>query len=157
MFNAIEAFRRRYLGLAMATLLILSVAGVAIGAKDSTVEELKARLASASAGERPHLCVEIAERQLSSADKFYADGDTEKGQAALTDVAVFCETARDNSIQSGKHLKQTEIAVRQMARKLMDLKHTVTHDEQSPVQGTIDRLQRVRDDLLAAMFHNGDK
>ncbi len=47
--------------------------------------------------------------------------------------------------------------MRQMARKLADLKHTVTHDEQSPVQGTIDRLQRVRDDLLAAMFHNGVK
>jgi|ERR1700733_1499370 hypothetical protein len=157
MFNAIEAFRRRYLGLPMATVLILSVAGAAIGAKDLTVEELKARLESASTGDRPHLCVEIAERQLSFADKFYADGESEKGQVALTDVAVFCETARDNSIQSGKHLKQTEIAVRQMARKLADLKHTVTHDEQTAVQDTIDRLQRVRDDLLAAMFHKGDK
>jgi hypothetical protein len=157
MFNAIEAFGRRYFGLSTAALLILAVAGAAIGAKDLTVEELKARLAAASAGDRPHLCVEIAEKQLDSADKFYADGETEKGQAALTDVAVFCEAARDNSIQSGKHLKQTEIAVRQMTRKLADLKHTVTHDEQSAVQSTIDRLQRVRDDLLAAMFHNGDK
>ena len=157
MLNAIEVFRRRYLGFPMAALLILSTGIAAIAAKDLTVEELKARLASVSTGDRPHLCVEIAERQLTSADKFYADGETEKGQAALTDVAVFCETARDNSIQSGKHLKQTEIAVRQMARKLNDLKHAVTHDEQSQVQGTIDRLQRVRDDLLAAMFHNGDK
>lgn len=157
MLNDIEVFRRRYLGFPMAALLILSTGIAAIAAKDLTVEELKARLASVSTGDRPHLCVEIAERQLTSADKFYADGETEKGQAALTDVAVFCETARDESIQSGKHLKQTEIAVRQMARKLNDLKHAVTHDEQSPVQGTIDRLQRVRDDLLAAMFHNGDK
>ena len=142
---------------ASGVLLLLSLWATAIVARESSVEELKARLASASGGERPHLCLEIAERQLSSANKFYADGDSEKGEAALTDVAVFCESARDNSIQSGKHLKQTEIAVRQMARKLADLKHTVTHDEQSAVQDTIDRLQRVRDDLLAAMFHNGDK
>lgn len=136
-------------------LLALSVWASAIVAKESSVEELKARLATASAGDRPRLCLEIAERQLTSADKFYADGETEKGQAALSDVAVFCEMARDNSIQSGKRLKQTEISVRLMARKLTDLKHRVTHDEQSAVQGTIDRLQKVRDDLLAAMFHKG--
>jgi hypothetical protein len=136
-------------------LLALSVLASAIVARESSVEELKARLATASAGERPRLCLEIAERQLTSADKFYADGDTEKGQAALSDVALFCETARDNSIQSGKRLKQTEISVRLMARKLTDLKHRVTHDEQTAVQSTIDRLQKVRDDLLAAMFHKG--
>jgi hypothetical protein len=134
-------------------LLALSVLAAAIAAKESSVEELKARLAKASNGERPRLCLEIAQRELTLADKFYADGETEKGQAALSDVAVFCESARDNSIQSGKHLKQTEISVRQMARKLNDLKHRVTHDEQMAVQGTIDRLQKVRDDLLAAMFH----
>jgi hypothetical protein len=136
-------------------LLALSVLASAIIARESSVEDLKARLATATAGERPRLCLEIAERQLTSADKFYADGDTEKGQAALSDVALFCETARDNSIQSGKRLKQTEISVRLMARKLTDLKHRVTHDEQTAVQGTIDRLQKVRDDLLAAMFHKG--
>ncbi|HEY4904979.1 MAG TPA: hypothetical protein VIH89_16010 [Candidatus Sulfotelmatobacter sp.] len=158
MFNAIKKFCRRYPVSRMAVaLLVLSVGSAAIGAKELSVEELKARLASASTGERPHLCVEIAEKQFSSANKFYAEGETEKGQAALTDVAVFSESARDNSIQSGKHLKQTEIAVRLMTRKLTDLKHRVTHDEQTEVQGTIDRLQRVRDDLLAAMFHKGDK
>jgi len=136
-------------------LITLSVLASAIVARESSVADLKARLATASAGERPRLCLEIAERQLTSADKFYADGDTEKGQAALSDVALFCETARDNSIQSGKRLKQTEISVRLMARKLTDLKHRVTHDEQTAVQGTIDRLQKVRDDLLAAMFHKG--
>ena len=158
MFNAIKKFCRRYpVSRMAAALLVLSVGSAAIGAKELSVEELKARLTSASTGERPHLCVEIAEKQLSFANKFYADGETEKGQAALTDVAVFSESARDNSIQSGKHLKQTEIAVRLMTRKLTDLKHRVTHDEQTEVQSTIDRLQRVRDDLLAAMFHKGDK
>ncbi len=90
MFNAVEVFRRRYLGFPMAALVILSMGIAAIAAKDLSVEELKARLASASTGDRPHLCVEIAERQLTSANKFYADGETEKGQAGLTVVALFC-------------------------------------------------------------------
>jgi hypothetical protein len=136
-------------------LLALSVLASAVTAKEKSVDELKAKLATASAGERPRLCLQIAQRELTSADKFYADGDTQKGQAALSDVARFCETARDNSIRSGKRLKQTEISVRLMARKLTDLKHRVTYNEQAAVQGTIDRLQKVRDDLLAAMFHKG--
>ena len=53
--------------------------------------------------------------------------------------------------------KQSEIAIRKMTRKLADLKHTVSHEEQEQVQNTIDRLQRIRDDLLAAMFPKGGK
>jgi len=39
-----------------------------------------------------------------------------------------------------------------MARKLADVKHTVSHEDQDQIQHTIDRLQQIRDDLLAAMF-----
>lgn len=141
-----------------ATLLGLLAACVAASwAKDKeiSVEELKAKVAAAPEGERPHLCVEIAERQLSQASKLYADGQTEKAEAALSDVASYSETARDVEVQSHKHIKQTEIAVRKMTLKLSDLKHTVTHDEQVAIQNTIDRLQRVRDDLLVTMFPKG--
>ena len=124
---------------------------------EQTVEELKARVASAKAGDQPHLCVQIAEKQLSEADKFYAANEVEKGQAALTDVVAFSELARDYSIQSHKYQKQTEIAVRSMTRKLNDLLHTLGHDDQVPVRDAINRLQRVRDDLLAAMFPKGAK
>jgi hypothetical protein len=161
MFNRDQAcrlrLRLRALRLALAGLLVVSAWLAATAAKEASLEDLKARLATASAGDRPRLGVEIAKRQLVSANKFYTDGDTEQGEAALTDVAVFCESARDDSIQSGKQLKQTEIAIRMMTRKLNDLKHGVTHDEQAAVQGTIDRLQRVRDDLLGAMFRKGHK
>jgi hypothetical protein len=44
-----------------------------------------------------------------------------------------------------------------MAHKLADIKHTVSHEDQAQVQNTIDRLQRIRDDLLAAMFPKGVK
>ena len=68
----------------------------------------------------------IAERQLDAADRFYVAGDSEKAQAALADVIAFSELARDYAIQSHKHEKQSEIAIRKMARKLADLKHTVS-------------------------------
>jgi hypothetical protein len=126
-----------------------------MAAKEQTLEELKARVSSASVGERPQICLQIAERQLDDADKLYTAFDSEKAQVSLTDVVTFSELARDYSLQSHKHQKQTEIAVRKMTRKLNDLKHLVSRDEQAAVQNAIDRLQRVRDDLLLAMFPKG--
>ena len=124
----------------------------ATSTQSATVEELKARLTSARAGDRIQLCIQIAERQLEAADKFYSADETEKARTALDDVASFAEQARDYSIQLHKHQKQTEIAVRKMVRKLFDIKRAVNHEEHVPVEAAVDRLQRVRDDLLAAMF-----
>jgi hypothetical protein len=124
---------------------------------EPTVDDLKARLATSSVGDRPHLCVEIAQKQLSTADKLYAAGDVDKGQAALADVVTYSESARDNAIQSHKYQKQSEIAVRAMTRKLTELLHSLGRDEQAPVQDAVRRLQQVRDDLLKAMFPKGAK
>jgi NADH dehydrogenase/NADH:ubiquinone oxidoreductase subunit G len=137
-------------GAALFVLLVFSAS--ATPTQSATVEELKARLTSARAGDRIQLCIEIAEQQLEAADKFYLTDETEKARTALVDVASFAEQARDSSIQLHKRQKQTEIAVRKMVRKLFDIKRAVNHEEQAPVQAAIDRLQRVRDDLLAAMF-----
>jgi hypothetical protein len=124
---------------------------------EPTVEELKARVSSLKVGDRPHLCVQIAQKQLAEADKFYAGAEVEKGQAALVDVVAYSELARDYAIQSHKYQKQSEIAVRAMARKLTEMMHSLGGDEQAPVRDAVNRLQRVRDDLLMAMFPKGAK
>lgn len=134
-----------------------TLAASASPGNEPTLEELKARLSSTSIGDRPHLCVQIAEKQLAEADKLYAAAEVEKGQAALTDVVAFSELARDYAIQSHKYQKQTEIAARSMSRKLTDLLHSLGREEQVPVRDAINRLQRVRDDLLFAMFPKGAK
>jgi hypothetical protein len=141
-------------GLAMSMLAVFSARG---GGKEPTIEELKARVASASVGERPGLCVHISELQVNAADRFYVAGDSEQAKAALADVVAYSGLARDAAIQSRKHDKQSEIAIRKMVNKLADLKHTVSHEDQGEIQGTIDRLQRIRDDLLTAMFPKGVK
>jgi hypothetical protein len=153
--------RERYSGwgwrLRWPAIALLMIACGQLLARNLTIDELKGRAASAAVGERPALCLEVSERQLKEADQLYASGDNAKAEAALSDVAKYSELARDYAIQSHKHEKQSEIAVRKMTRKLADLKHSVAHDEQKGVQDTIDRLQHVRDDLLAAMFPNGGK
>jgi enoyl-[acyl-carrier-protein] reductase (NADH) len=125
--------------------------------KEPTVEELKARVATVGVADRPALCIHISERQLDAAGRFYAAGDDQKAQTALADVVEYSQSAGEYAIQSRKHEKQSEIAIRKMVRKLDDLRHTVTHDEQEQIQHAIESLQRVRDDLLAAMFPKAGK
>jgi hypothetical protein len=140
---------------ALLALTVVMARGTPTG--EPTLEELKARIPSLKVGDRPHLCVQIAQKQLAEADKFYAAADVEKGQAALVDVVAYSELARDYAIQSHKYQKQSEIAVRTMARKLTEMSHSLGHDDQAPVRDAANRLQRVRDDLLKAMFPKGAK
>lgn len=138
-------------------LLVLLAPTCALPRSEPTLEELKAKLASTSIGDRPHLCIQIAQHQLEEADKLYTAAENDKAQAALTDVVTYSELARDYAIQSHKYQKQAEIATRGMTRKLTDILHTLTHDEQAPLRDAINRLQRVRDDLLSSMFPKGAK
>ncbi len=141
------------------TVLVLVLAGTAraVPGTEPTVEGLKARLSSTSVGDKPHVCVQIAQIQLKEADKFYFASDVEKGQAALVDVVAYSELARDYAIQSHKYQKQAEIAVRAMTRKLNELTHTLDREDQAPVKDAISRLQKVEDDLLKSMFPKGAK
>lgn len=150
-----RAFPCRRSALELLVLALICTITIRALATEPTVEELKAKVASASVGDRARLCVQIAQKQLAATDKLYAAGEVEKAQAALNDVVAFSELARDYSIQSHKYQKQTEIGVRTMARKLADIKHLVGHDDQAPIQDAMNRLQRVRDDLLTAMFPKG--
>jgi len=147
-------------GLGVSKLLVLLIflcAGAATARTEPTLEELKARVSSANVGDKAKICLEIAEMQLTEADKLYTAAEVEKAETSLTDVVAFSELARDYSIQSHKHQKQTEIAIRSMTRKLNDLLHLLSREEQGPVKDAIHRLERVRDELLAAMFPKGAK
>jgi hypothetical protein len=138
-------------------LLMLAVPATLIGAEQVTVEALKARVADTNLASRPPLCIHISELQLDAAGRFYTLGDSAQAKTALADVVAFSEQARDYAIKSRKNEKQSEIAIRKMARKLGNMKHTVSLEDQAQVQMTIDRLQSIRDDLLAAMFPKGVK
>ncbi len=157
MLGARHLFRRW--GVVTLVVLIGGAAATAtvVPANAPTVDQLKARVASANVGERPHLCVEIAEKQLAEADKLYAASEVEKSQAALGDVVAYSELARDYAIQSHKYQKQSEIAVRTMTRRLTEMMHTVSNEDEAAVRNAINHLQRVRDDLLKAMFPKGSK
>jgi len=134
---------------------LLATSLLALAYKTETLQELMARAESAKVEDRPALCVEIAERQLKSADELYTAGKVDEARAAVQDVVTYSEKAHDAAIQSGKKVKNTEIALRKMAVKLRDMKRSLNFDDQAPVQAAADRLESLRTDLLSHMFGKG--
>jgi hypothetical protein len=134
------------------TAILLATALSVFASKPESLQDLIARADAAKVDDRPALYVEIAERQLKSADDSFTSGKVENAQAAVKDVVTYSEKAHDAAIQSGKKLKNTEIEFRKMATKLRDIKRTLNFDDQAPVEDAADRLESLRTDLLSHMF-----
>jgi hypothetical protein len=132
--------------------VLLATSFLALAYKTETLQELMARAEAARVEDRPALCVEIAERQLKSANELYTAGKVDDARAAVQSVVTYSEKAHDAAIQSGKKVKNTEIAFRKMAAKLRDIKRSLNFDDQAPVQAAADRLENLRTDLLSHMF-----
>jgi len=132
--------------------LVLAAVGAIGAAKEQSLEELIARANAAPVKEQPSLYINIAERQLKSADELYSEGKVDDARAAIADVVTYSQKAHDAAVQSGKKLKPTEMASRKMSHRLRDIKRTLNFDDQAPVQTAADRLETMAQDLLSHMF-----
>lgn len=137
-------------------LLVFAFVASAI-AKNESIDELKAQLASARPEDQPGLCLRIAHEQLRAADKLYNDGNVQQARAALSDIVTYSEKARDAAVASHKRLKNVEIEVRKISEKLNDIKRTLAFEDQPPVADAVRRLEDIRTSLLDAMFKKGKK
>lgn len=143
--------------LAAAFFIPLFISMSPASANQPTVEELKARLQTVRPEDRGNIALEIAERQVTAADRLFKDGKPDEAQAAVKDVVTYSEQAGEAAGQSGHRIKNTEIALRKMAHRLADVKRSVAYDDQPAIQSAIDSLEKTRTDLLNKMFGKKEK
>jgi len=128
---------------------------VALGAaadKKDTLEQLKARAETAEGKHQIELMTEIAERQLKVTDEAYSAGNVDRAQAALADVVDYGVRAAKEATNTGKRMKQTEIALRKIADRLDGIGKSVEVDSRPPVVDGVQKLEAARNDLLFRMF-----
>ena len=138
-----------------ATMIVLVLATAASGAaadKKDSLEQLKARADSAAGKHEIELATEIAERQLKATDEAYSAGNVDQAQAALTDVVDYGVRAAKEATNTGKRMKQTEIALRKIADKLDGIGKSVDVDSRPAVVDAVKKLEAARNDLLFRMF-----
>ena len=133
--------------------LIVAVPMLSLGLNnDEEISRLIERAQSAPVDQQSGLCVQIARHELKSANELYTEDKVNEARVALNNVVTYSDKASSAAIQSGKHLKDTEIAMRKMADKLRDIKLKLTIDDQGPVQAASEHLETLRTSLLNHMF-----
>ena len=132
--------------------MVLLVAATAVHGREETTEELIARADAARPDQQPDLYMQVAQRELKSATEAYKSDKMEDFQAAVQQIVKYSDSAHSAAMHSGKHLKNTEIKIREIAIRLRDVKLNVDIDNQAAVQAAIDRLEGFRTELLHSMF-----
>ena len=134
-------------------LIFLAAAGAASPARQQEpLEQLMAKADAASSGQQADLCLEVAERETKLTIEAFKAGRVEDGRASLQQIVKYSDKAHSAAIQSGKHLKHTEIKMRQITGHLRDLKFNVDADDQPMVQAVVDKLEEFRTQILKSMF-----
>src|SRR5690348_10589317 len=137
----------------VAILLLLSAtAAWSASDKKDTLEQLKARADTAAGKHEIELATEIADRQLKATDDAYTAGHIDQAQAALADVVKYGVRAAREATNTGKRMKQTEIALRKISDRLDAIAKSVELDSRPPVEEARRKLEGARNDLLFRMF-----
>src|ERR1019366_2707976 len=114
-------------------------------AANETLPELKARADAAHGGEQARLCLEYAHRLLEDANVLFTNGD-------VAEVVEYSRKAADAASTSGKHLKQTEIDLRKLSKRLHDIAATLAVEDRPPLLKAVDDIEQICADLLIRMF-----
>jgi len=133
-------------------IFLLAACQLSFGRDEESLEQLIARAESAQPGQQPDLYVQVADRELKVVVEAYKANKPEDGRAALEPLVTYADKAHAAAIQARKRVKHTEIKLRQITGRLLDLKLNVGMDDQPNVQTAIDKVETFRTELLKSMF-----
>src|SRR5581483_6391955 len=94
-------------GLVAVALVLASV--TTAWARDESLDDLKAKLKSATVADQPKICLTIAKRQLEAADKAFSAGKFSEGKTLVEEVVSYAQQAGDASLKSRKHMRTRKL------------------------------------------------
>jgi hypothetical protein len=133
-------------------IIVFLLSATALAERPESVDSLKARASSAHPKDQVELFTRIAELQVDGLDKAFNGGTVKEAQEALADVVNYGVKAAEVSGDTGKRMKQTEIAMRKMSARLEAIRKTLDLDDRPPVAEAIQKLEAARNELLNRMF-----
>ena len=105
------------------------------------LERAKAKAEHASERDRCYENVEVVRALVEVANEQFGAGDADQAQKTVKETATYADRAREASQHSGHKLKQAEITLRKAQRRLDDLRHTLTFEDQGPVEAVLKQLE----------------
>ena len=126
-------------------LLFLSLSAIA-------QNDTKSKADSTTGGDKAKFALEYAEQATKAADTAFKQGKDDEATARLKDIAQYAKISSDAAMESGKREKETEINLRKIVNRLVDIKNARPYDQQDSVQQVIDAVDTSRNNLLEEMF-----
>ncbi len=120
--------------------------------KEESIEQLIARADAARPDQQADLYMQVADRELKAVLEASKASQWDQFLTALQQTVKYSDSAHSAALHTDKHLKRTEIKIREISNRLRDLKLNVDLDEQPAVQAAVDRLEGFRTELLHSMF-----
>jgi 5-bromo-4-chloroindolyl phosphate hydrolysis protein len=141
----------------MRKLLLTVVVGTALlslaaDKPSESIDQLKTRAAASDKSKQAELYVDLARRQLESANDLY-NANTDQARELFVASADSAELASKASIASNHKLKQTEIKLRELSHRMSDIRKTWAFEDRAPLDPAIQRVEVARTNLLDRMFH----
>jgi hypothetical protein len=155
---------RRAIQLACLSLTLAMLAGLAplslppVTAKETeSLDKLRERAEAAKGGDRAKLYMRAAERGVEEANHNFDAGSIGQAQGQVKQAVSDADRAAEAARTSGKRLKNTELDLRKLVRRLSDIERTLSVDDRPPVHEGVERLQELDRALLDRMFGRGGK
>jgi hypothetical protein len=123
----------------------------------SKIEAMKANAEKKGSADRARAYAEIARELVEVANQQFTDGEVDKAQSSIKEAVAYSEKSAAAAEEKGKKIKNTEITLRETARRIDEIRRTVAVDDQPPLAAAVARINDLRRDLLAHMFGSEKK
>ena len=123
-----------------------------VSTTDDHFAELRKRAESAEGGDRAKLFLELAHQEIEDADAKFTAGDADQAQVVVKQAIADAQQATHASMETHKRMKQTQIAMHELARRLDGIEHSLTAEDRPPVKAAVEKLQGMATELLETMF-----
>ena len=116
------------------------------------LHDMKAHAEHVKVDKRAQVYSEIARQCVEVANQQFADGEMENGQASIQEAVSFAEKSVLAAEDKGKKIKNAEINLRETARRIDEVRHSLALDDQPPLKLAEDHIADLRQKLLQHMF-----
>lgn len=135
---------------AVVTFFVL-MSGVRLFAGEEPLDKLIAR-AEAGGEKQSELYVDVARRYAEQANQHLGSGDFMKMRDDIQSVLSYAEKARATIGRSEGRIKQTELKMHKLQRRLEEVARAADVDDRPPITAAAGHVQELRSELLDLLF-----
>jgi len=126
-------------------------AGTRLFAGEDPLDKLIAR-AEAGGDKQSELYVDVARRYAEEANQRLGSGDFMKAREDIQNVLSYAEKARATVGRSENRIKQTELKMHKLQRRLEEEARAADLDDRPPITAAAEHVQELRSELLDLLF-----